>query len=192
MNKRRFVVLDRDGTIIVERHYLSDPELVELIPGVAAGLRKLRGLGLGLAIVTNQSAIGRGYFDLARLEAIHQRMNDLLAAEQVKIDGIYVCPHTPDDHCQCRKPLPGMLEQASRELHFDPKECFVVGDKPCDVELGQQFGATTFLVRTGHGERFVAEGATADYVVADLSEAAQVIETILSRPATPLCQETAR
>lgn len=182
MTPRRFVVLDRDGTIIVERGYLADPDLVQLIPGVGQGLRKLRELGLGLAVITNQSAIGRKYFDQARLEQIHRRLAELLSAERVELDAIYVCPHTPDDGCQCRKPLPGLLELASREQNFDPARSFVIGDKPCDIELGQRCGATTFLVRTGYGAEYaVADTVTPDYVVDDVAGAAQVIAGLLSQ-----------
>lgn len=181
MTPRRFVVLDRDGTIIVERGYLADPDQVQLIAGVGAGLRRLRSLGLGLAVITNQSAIGRKFFDHARLEQIHRRLAELLAAEGVELDAVYVCPHTPDDGCQCRKPLPGLLERASREQRFDPAQSFVIGDKPCDVELGRRCGATTFLVRTGYGAEHAAAGTLApDYVVDDVAGAARVIERILS------------
>jgi D-glycero-D-manno-heptose 1,7-bisphosphate phosphatase len=175
------VALDRDGTVIAERHYLSDPQQVELLGGAADGLRRLRELGLGLVLVTNQSAVGRGYFDLARLEEIHRRLRELLADEGVTLDGIYYCPHTPDEGCACRKPRPHMLEAAARELGFDPARAFVVGDKECDVELGRGVGATTLLVRTGYGARLDAEGkAGADYVVDDLTEAARVVEGLLA------------
>lgn len=178
---RRFVALDRDGTIVVEHQYLSDPAEVELIPGVGEGLRRLRALGLGLVVVTNQSAVGRGWIDQEKLDRIHTRLNELLAAENVRLDGIYVCPHTPDDGCRCRKPLPGLLLTAAEELGFDPGQCFVIGDKPCDVELGRGVGAAAFLVRTGYGDEYAASGeVAADFVVNDLLEAAQVIEGLLS------------
>lgn len=170
----RWIVMDRDGTLIKECHYLSDPERVELLPGAAAALRRLRRLGFGFVVITNQSAIGRGLFDLARLEAIHARLTALLAAEGVALDGLYVCPHTPADGCGCRKPEPGLLRQAGRELGFDPQECLVIGDKRCDVNMGRRVGATTFLVRTGYGVQ-EAEGAPADHVVDDLAAAAHVI-----------------
>jgi D-glycero-D-manno-heptose 1,7-bisphosphate phosphatase len=174
--KRRFAVLDRDGTIIVEREYLSSPDQVELLPGATAGMRKMREMGLGLVIVTNQSAVGRGYFDLARLDEIHDRMKELLAAEGVAVDGIYVCPHTPADGCHCRKPRPGLLLRAAQELGFDIRDCFVIGDKPCDIELGQAVGATTLLVRTGYGAEHEAAGTVApDFVVDNLEGAAEVI-----------------
>lgn len=178
--QRRFAILDRDGTIIVERHYLSDPDLVELLPGAAQGLRQMRELGLGLVVVTNQSPIGRGYFGLERLEKIHQRMRDLLAEEGIQLDGIYFCPHRPDEHCACRKPETGMLDQAAEELGFDKQASFVVGDKPCDIELGQRVGAATFLVRTGYGDEVVsAQSASPDYVVNDLWQAAKAISSLL-------------
>ena len=181
MTQRHFVVLDRDGTIIVERQYLSDPRQVELIPGAARGLRQLCEMGLGLVVVTNQSAVGRGFFDQARLDLIHQRLCELLNAEGVHLDGIYVCPHRPEDDCPCRKPRPDLLELAAQELDFDPQACFVIGDKACDIELGRRVGATTFLVRTGYGVQVTAETTVnPDYVVDDVGDAAQVIKRLLS------------
>lgn len=180
MTQRRFVVLDRDGTINVERQYLSDPGQVELIPGAANALRQLRAMGLGLAVVTNQSAVGRGFFDEAHLGLIHQRLCELLEVEGVYLDGIYFCPHIPEDNCPCRKPRSGLLKLAAQELKFDPQECFVIGDKAIDIELGQQVGATTFLVRTGYGAQMASEVTIApDYVVDDVWDAAQVIKRLL-------------
>lgn len=181
MTLRRFVVLDRDGTIIVERHYLSDPRQVELIPQVATGLRQLSEMGLGLVLITNQSAIGRGFFDHSRLDLIHRRLCELLEAERVHLSGIYFCPHMPKDDCLCRKPRPELIERAAKELDFDPKTSFVVGDKACDVELGQRVGATTFLVRTGYGAQVAAESRVKpDYIVNELWEAAQVIKRLIT------------
>ena len=185
MSQRRFVVLDRDGTINADRHYLSAPDQVELLPEAAAGLRAMRAMGLGLVVVTNQSAVGRGYFDLARLEEIHNRLRELLAADEVELDGIYVCPHLPDDGCDCRKPLPGLLWRAAAELAFDPRACFVIGDKPCDIELGKSVAATTLLVRSGYGAENEAAGTVAaDYVVDDLLAAARLIERRIAAETT--------
>jgi D-glycero-D-manno-heptose 1,7-bisphosphate phosphatase len=178
MNERRFVLIDRDGTINVEVNYLSDPDQLELYPGVGQAIRRLNKLGLGVAVVTNQSGVARGYFDLARLEEIHTRLYALLEAEGAAIDGIYICPHAPEDDCDCRKPLPGMVDQAVAEHHFDPARSFMIGDKTVDVDLGRAVGATTFLVRTGHGPKHV-DTAKADYTVADLPEAVRVIEKLL-------------
>jgi D-glycero-D-manno-heptose 1,7-bisphosphate phosphatase len=175
MKARRFVLLDRDGTLIVERNYLSRVEDVELLPATARGLRLLRDAGLGLAVLTNQSGLGRGYFDWDALNAVHARMTQVLAEEGVSLDGIYVCPHTPEDDCDCRKPQLGLVQRAAAELNFDPAESFMIGDKPCDIELGQRIGAQTFLVRTGYGARWEQEGLLADYIVDDVLAAAHII-----------------
>jgi D-glycero-D-manno-heptose 1,7-bisphosphate phosphatase len=147
----RAALLDRDGTLILERHYLSDPEGVELLPGAAEGLRRLRSLGFALVVVTNQSGLARGLFDAERLAQIHARLTFLLKQEGVILDGIYVCPHLPTDGCWCRKPRPGLVERAAARHGFDPAASIVIGDKACDVELGRAVGARSILVRTGYG-----------------------------------------
>jgi len=172
---RPFVLLDRDGTVNVERHYLSDPDQLELYPGVGAALKRLRDLGFGIAIVTNQSGIARGYFDMATLDRIHDRLREILGAEGVAVDGIYLCPHGPDEDCDCRKPLPGMVEQAVAELGFDPTRAYLVGDKSVDVELAQAVGAVGLLVRTGHGQKHV-DRCTPAAVLDDLPAACAWIE----------------
>ncbi len=183
---KRFVLLDRDGTVNVEKHYLSDPDQVELIPHAARGLAEMARLGLGLVIVTNQSAIGRGLFDQARLDQIHERLRELLRAEGVRLDGVYVCPHLPQDECRCRKPRPGLVEAASDDLGFRASEAFVIGDKRCDIELGRAVNATTFLVRTGYGVQAEADGSPRpDHVVDNLWHASQIIVEMLSRTNSP-------
>lgn len=176
MSERRFVLLDRDGTIIVDRHYLSAPDQVELLPGAAEGLRRMQNMGFGLIVVTNQSGISRGYFDEARVAHIHQRMNALLEAEHVVLDGIYICPHRPEEHCSCRKPKPGLALIAASEKGFEFSKSIVIGDKASDIELGRRIGATTFLVRTGYGSRTATEiTCQPDYIVDDLNDAANFI-----------------
>ena len=118
MSPRRFVLLDRDGTIIVEKHHLTDPRDVELLPGSASGLRALAELGLGLVVVTNQSVIGRGMLSIGGLGAVHDRMIAQLGEHGVSLDGIYFCPHHPDDECSCRKPGTAMVNEAAADLHF--------------------------------------------------------------------------
>ncbi len=173
---RRFVLLDRDGTLVEERGYITEPLDLRLLPHAAAALRELRAAGLGLVVVTNQSAVGRGMMDLARLDAIHARLEELLAAEGATLDGIYACPHAPDDSCDCRKPRSGLITRAVGDHGFSPPLAFVVGDHETDIELGARVGATTVLVRTGHGERTASrEQAQADFVVGDLAEAARLI-----------------
>lgn len=179
--KKRFVVLDRDGTINVEREYLSDPDQVELLPGAAEGLRRFQALGLGLVVVTNQAGVGRGYFDLERLDQIHRRLRELLEAESVTLDGIYFCPHHPKDGCKCRKPQPELLLRAAREHDFVPADAFVIGDKLVDINLGKNVSATTLLVRTGYGDEVSQLGpAVWDYLVDDLKDAANLINRLLN------------
>lgn len=178
---RRYVLLDRDGTVIAERHYLSRPEQLEFAPCAILGLRELVAMGLGLVVVTNQSGIGRGLFSLAELQQVHEKFKEMLAAEGIQLDGVYFCPHTPADHCSCRKPLPGLAEQAARDLDFNPKQAFVVGDKGCDVGLGRNLGAITFLVKTGYGSEAPSDvQAKADFVADNLLEVARIIRRLTS------------
>lgn len=181
MNKspgRRFVILDRDGTLIVEREYLADPKDVALLPGAGAAVRSLQQMGLGVVLITNQSGVGRGFFTLDQLALVQRRVIQLLAEEGVRLDGVYICPHAPDAACACRKPEPGLLRQAAAELGFHPEDSIVIGDKPDDIEMGRRAGATTVLVRTGYGARFESSVA-ADFVVDDLVGAMRLIRSLL-------------
>jgi D-glycero-D-manno-heptose 1,7-bisphosphate phosphatase len=173
---RRFVLLDRDGTINEEVGYVLHPDELELVPGAAAAIRSLRELGLGIVVVTNQAPVARGWIDEDELAAIHARLRELLAAEGADVDAIEHCPHDRDDGCACRKPGTLMVERAAERLGFDPREAWVVGDHAGDMGLGRAVGARTLLVRTGHGdEELEAARPLADHVVADLREAATVI-----------------
>ena len=171
---KRFALLDRDGTLIKEKNYLRDPDQLELIPGAAAALKRLQNGGWGICVVTNQSGIARGYFDLEQLQRVHRRLADELAMYDVVLDGIYICPHSPQDGCHCRKPSPGMIDQAVAVHGFDPRQAWVVGDKEVDIGLGHAAGAKSILVRTGYGKSYESE-TTADLVADDLSEAVDFI-----------------
>jgi D-glycero-D-manno-heptose 1,7-bisphosphate phosphatase len=172
---KRFVLLDRDGTIIVEKHYLASPDQVALLPNAAAGLRTFSSLGFGLVIVTNQSGIGRGYFTTADADRVHLRLKELLAVESVALDGIYLCPHAPEVGCACRKPEPGLVRRAAADLGFDPSEAIVIGDKPCDIELGKRLHAQTVLVRSGYGVHYPTNAVKPDLIANDLLAAAELI-----------------
>jgi D-glycero-D-manno-heptose 1,7-bisphosphate phosphatase len=178
---RRFVLLDRDGTINHEVDHLDQPDQVTLIPGAAAALRDLRSAGLGLVVLTNQANVGRGLLPPDRLEEIHARLAALLSDEGVRLDGLYACAHAPEDECDCRKPRAGLALRAATDHGFRPADAFVVGDHAADMGLGRAIGAVTILVRTGHGEEELATGVgdQADHVVADLEEAAGVILDIV-------------
>ncbi len=171
-----YILLDRDGTLIEDRHYLHDPDQVVLVPGAVEGLKELVRAGCRLVVLTNQSGIGRGLFDEAAMHAVHDRLKALLADHGLVLDGIFFCPHAPEQACDCRKPLPGLFAQAQAALGVDPARACVIGDKACDVDLGLAVGAASLLVRTGHGAAEPqAVTARAHAVVADLAEAARWI-----------------
>ena len=163
------VFLDRDGTVIAEKHYLHDPDEVELLPGAVAGLAAFRHQGFALVLITNQSGVERGMYTREDVAAVHARLGALLALAGVSLDGIYYCPHRPDQLCACRKPSPGLLRQAARELNLDMSRSVMIGDKPCDIAAGQACDLLTVLVTTGYGE---AGATNPDATVADLAQAA--------------------
>jgi D-glycero-D-manno-heptose 1,7-bisphosphate phosphatase len=153
------VFLDRDGTIIEDADYLAHPDQVRLIPGAAAAVRRLNDLGISVVIVTNQSAVARGLASEADVVAVNDRLRALLAAAGAHVDGIYYCPHHPEIGeppyrrvCDCRKPLPGLLQRAAHELGLDLAGSTMIGDNLRDLEAGAAAGcALLMLVRTGHG-----------------------------------------
>lgn len=178
------VFLDRDGTLNVERHYLSHPDQFELLPGVPRALRRLGTAGFRLVVVTNQSGIGRGYFTGADLESIHGRMQELLSAHGVRLDAIYSAPEAPGQPSRYRKPSPQALFDARDRFGLDLSRSFMVGDKWVDVETGRNAGcAASLLVRTGYGagtERSELDRRGDTVVVDDLAAAA---DWILGHPA---------
>ncbi|MCD7895915.1 MAG: HAD family hydrolase [Planctomycetaceae bacterium] len=169
------VFLDRDGTVIVNKHYQKDPAETELFPDTIAALARLRATGVTPVLVSNQSGIGRGYLTEDDLAAIHRRMLDLIGDDTI-FAGMYHCPHVPEDNCACRKPRPGMLESAARDHGAELADSYIVGDSEADIRVGQAVGATTVLVLTGHGEKTRAiPGLDPDYVATNLSDAAEWI-----------------
>ena len=148
---RPALFLDRDGVVIRDRDYLADPAEVELLPGVAAAMRRARAAGYLLIGVSNQSGLGRGYFTSADLGAVMERLEADLAVDGASFDGFYYCPHKPGDDCPCRKPRLGLLTEAAAFHHWDPAQSWVIGDKTSDVALGQAAGLGSVLVRTGYG-----------------------------------------
>jgi D-glycero-D-manno-heptose 1,7-bisphosphate phosphatase len=171
---KRYVLLDRDGTILVEKDYLSRVEDVELLPGAGDGLRMLAGSGFGLIVITNQSGIGRGLIETSEVEAIHKEMSRRLRRTfSVELAAIYYCPHAPAEGCLCRKPSPELGRRAAAEFGFSLRNAIVVGDKRSDVEFGWNCGARTVQVLTGYGASQSA--ADADWTVSGLEEAARVI-----------------
>ncbi|QJB58203.1 D-glycero-beta-D-manno-heptose 1,7-bisphosphate 7-phosphatase [Pseudodesulfovibrio sp. zrk46] len=175
----KYILLDRDGTIIYDKHYLHDPDGVELLPGAVDGLKRMQELGYRLLVLTNQSGVGRGYYDDASVNACNGRMEELLAPHGITFDGIYYCPHTPEDECDCRKPATGLMNQAAAEHGFEPADAVMIGDKEADMGVGKNSGSITILVRTGKGAKHEERCKDiADHVTDDLRGAAEIIANL--------------
>jgi D-glycero-D-manno-heptose 1,7-bisphosphate phosphatase len=177
---RPAVFVDRDGTIAEEVGYLNHASRFRMFPFVAAAIRRLNEAGLSVVVVTNQSGVGRGYFPESLVHLVNEMMKKELAAAGTHIDATYYCPHMSADHCDCRKPRPGMLERAAKEHSLDLTRSFVVGDRYADIELARNVRARSILVRTGYGEGELAWHsakwpAQPDSVAEDLSKAADWI-----------------
>jgi len=142
------VFLDRDGTLIEDVGYPSDPDHVRPIAGAIEGLRRLGAAGFLLVVVSNQSGIGRGLVSPADAAAVEERFVSEFAAAGVGFAGVYVCPHRPDEDCRCRKPMPGMLLDAARDIGIALGNSFVIGDKPSDVEAGKRAGCGSILLNS--------------------------------------------
>lgn len=152
MKPIRNVLLDRDGTVIVNKHYLADPAGVELLPGAAEGAAALASAGIGLFLVTNQSGIGRGLFTEKEYHACHAALVTLLRDAGAALKDMAFCPHGPDGGCECRKPRPGMWLALSERHGLDARTSVMVGDTKADVLFGRAAGlAATVLVLTGGG-----------------------------------------
>ncbi len=174
---RPAIFLDRDGTVIGERHYLSDPAGVELVPGVVPALAALRKAGYLLVLVTNQSGIAKGMYSVDDYGRVAARLVEVLDAAGVPLDATYFCPHHPDEGppCPCRKPATGMHRDAHRDLGVDLAASWYVGDKVSDVLPALELGGQGILVRTGYGRESEARVPPAVAVVDDLAAASRLI-----------------
>ena len=135
------IFLDRDGTIIVDKGYLGNPDGIEFIPGVLSALRRFQEAGFLLIMVSNQSGIGRGLFTETAYHAVQRRFDALLRASGIRFAGYYHCPHAPDENCACRKPKPLLAFVAAEKHHIDLFESYMIGDKDSDIAFGKNFGA---------------------------------------------------
>lgn len=168
---RPAIFLDRDGTLIEDVHYCKDPALVRPFAGVVAALDRLKAAGFCNVIVTNQSAIGRGWMTVGEYQAVHARTVELIGAG--RIDAAYFCADAPEVPSTRRKPAPGMVLDAARDLQLDLGRSWFIGDKPIDVQCGRAAGIRSVLVLTGRGTR--ADGVGADFIANDLAEAVDFI-----------------
>ena len=149
-----YVLLDRDGVINIDSDdYIKSPDEWEPISESLEAIALLNQQGYKVIVITNQSGIGRGYYDEATLAKIHHKMDQMVKDKGGEIDAIYYCPHTPDDQCECRKPKAGLLKQFERDKKRALTDLFFVGDKLADIQTAQAVGAKPILVRTGKGEQ---------------------------------------
>jgi len=190
----RVAILDRDGTIVIDRGYLDDPAGLEFLAGAAEGLRTLYQRGFRLVVVSNQSGVGRGLFPLERVLAMNARLQVMAHEIGVEFEAIYVCPHAPDEGCACRKPAQALMQRAAAELDFEPQRAIVIGDKESDIEFGRRAGAFTILIAAAPpGSGVPSSGVPGsgwvnrpDAVAADLRGAAAAIQTLSDRlPKSP-------
>ena len=158
--KQPAAFLDRDGTLNVDVGYPDSLEKIVLIPGAVEAVQLLNRAGYAVVVVSNQSGVARGYFDEARVQAINRGVAEMFAQAGARIDGFYYCPHLPEASvaryrraCGCRKPEPGMLQKAVREMHLDLARSLIIGDKYSDIAAGKALGLQAVLVRTGEGPR---------------------------------------
>jgi len=165
------VFLDRDGTIMHDVDYCGSPKQVTVFEGVPDALRRLRDAGFKICIITNQSGIARGYFTEADYRKVESEVERQVGSGL--IDATYFCPDLPDSGSPCRKPAPGMVFEAQRDLHLDLARSFFVGDKQIDAECGRNAGVRTILVPTGFEKRDGPVGA--DWEARDLFEATEII-----------------
>jgi D-glycero-D-manno-heptose 1,7-bisphosphate phosphatase len=191
--KNRAVFLDRDGTINEEKGYLFRTEEFAFIPGAPEAIRLLKEAGFLVIVVTNQSGVGRGYYDEADVDAIHRHLDGELAALGTGVDGYYFCPHHPEHgigsyklECECRKPLPGMLLQAAADHGIDLSCSYMIGDKLADVATGIKAGCRPLLIRTGYGAAESGELPRGVAVYDDVLAAARAIIAEGVRPDGPI------
>lgn len=176
-SKNQFVILDRDGTIILETpKYITNPEQISFLPGSIEGMKKIYDAGFHMIIITNQSVVGRGIISKKQLEKIHKSIIQTLLNENIKIKGIFYCPHKPDSGCLCRKPKIELVTKAAKKLNFRTESSFMIGDQETDIQLAKKIHSTSILVLTGQGKKIEKKMRNkADHIASDLSEAADLI-----------------
>ena len=179
-NSNKLIVLDRDGVI----NYDSDDYIKTVdewipLPGSMEAIGKLTQAGYKIAVATNQSGISRGYFSVETLNKMHDKMIKLTAEYGGKFDFIAYCPHGPNDECDCRKPLPGLIHQIESALNVSAKDCYMVGDSLRDLEAGVAAGMIPVLVKTGKGERTIEKGFKLENVMIK-QDLLELVENLIS------------
>ncbi|MDH4223652.1 MAG: HAD-IIIA family hydrolase [candidate division Zixibacteria bacterium] len=188
INSDRVIFLDRDGTLTIEKDFVSSIEEIEFVPGAKEALRALQELNYRLIIVSNQSGINRGLMTKTQVEKVNDFIMDELEKEGIKIDGIYYCPHHPDEGCNCRKPGTGLIEKALSKYNLKLKDSWVIGDKLSDVMLGKNIRGKSILVLTGYG-RDMQQKLEIDFIKFPRQKPDYIAEDILDA-ATHIKSET--
>jgi D-glycero-D-manno-heptose 1,7-bisphosphate phosphatase len=175
----RAIFMDRDGTVSEEIGYMYKSTLYKPFPWTGPAIRKINNSGMKAVLVTNQSGVERGYFPETTVHEVHDILRAELARHEAKLDAIYFCPHHPDTGCECRKPRPGMLLRAQKELDIDLVNSYVIGDRYLDVDLAYAAGARSVLVMTGNGraefDKYKAVPQQPHFVAENLLEAVESI-----------------
>lgn len=169
--KSRAVFVDRDGTIIHDADYCSDPKQIQIFDGAVEALRRLKSAGFKIIVITNQSGIGRGFFSEKEYRAVEAEVSRQM--DNGLIDATYFCPDAPGKPSKCRKPAPGMVLEAAKDHDVDLSRSFLIGDKEIDAECAHNAGVRAIRVRTGFDK--ATEASCADWVAEDLSAAAQIV-----------------
>lgn len=177
MSPKPFVLLDRDGVINEDSDdFIKSPEEWQAIDGSLEAIALLTAHRFRVAVISNQSGLARGLFDLATLEQIHEKMHRMVNAAGGAIDAIYFCPHGADSDCPCRKPKPGMLLQCASDQHINLSETFFIGDSARDIQAALAANAKPLLVKTGKGEKTLADHTYPHLLIFDrLYDAAKFI-----------------
>jgi histidinol-phosphate phosphatase family protein len=179
---RPAILLDRDGTLNLKGSgYVTAVDEFQPVPGAFAAVGRLCQAGWPVAVVTNQSGIGKGIMTRAVVDEVHRECTRLAEEHGASFDGFYVCPHAPDEGCECRKPLPGLLLEAAKEHDYDLFRSYCIGDSPRDLLAGRAAGATSLLVLTGHGES--ARAQHPEHLT--FPTVAEAVDWILSRRDAP-------
>lgn len=171
----RAVFIDRDGTINVDTGYVHKREDFVFIPRVVEALKLLTGTDYKIIIITNQSGIGRGKYTKQDFLALTEHIGSELRKSGARVDGVYYCPHHPDEDCACRKPKTKMLDDAVSKFGIDLSKSYVIGDKTADIKMGENAGCRTVLVKTGKAGKDGSYNVNPDFTAEDLYEAVELI-----------------
>lgn len=175
MSKKPYIFLDRDGTINVEKDYLHRVEEFEFEQGCIDGLKLLSQKGYGLVVITNQSGVGRGMYSLDDVKLVHDYMYQELRKENINIERIYICPHAPEEQCDCRKPKPTLYYQAIKELNIDVSHSYLVGDRVRDIQAASELGCDYAIVMTGHAAEENLTGIPSNHIFRNIREFAKSV-----------------